>query len=79
LRSLHTLKNFKREIVIPELVMGHSDKKNMGTEEEMLINAKKKAKRILAEHKSPGYDPSLKRDLDAIFKKHADLKLKGKK
>jgi len=79
LRNVHTLKNFKKEIVIPELVSGHSDKASLGTEEEMLINAKKKAKKILAEHKSPGFEPELKKELDAIFKRHTQKQLKGKR
>lgn len=79
LRNIHTLRNFKKEIVIPELVSGHSDKANLGTEEEMLVNAKKKAKKILAEHESPGFEPDLKKELDAIFKKHTEKKLKVKK
>ncbi|MEM4265002.1 MAG: trimethylamine methyltransferase family protein [Thermoplasmata archaeon] len=79
LRNIHTLKNFKKEIVIPELVSGHSEKANLGTEEEMLINAKKKAKKILAEHKSPGFEPELKKELDAIFKRHTEKQLKGKR
>jgi trimethylamine--corrinoid protein Co-methyltransferase len=79
LRHIHTLRNFKKEIVIPELVSGHSEKVSLGTEEEMLVNAKKKAKKLLAEHESPGFEPGLKKELDAIFKKHVDRKLKVKR
>jgi len=76
LRSLHTLKNFKNETIIPELVSGHSGK-GVPKEEEMITNARKKAKKLLAEHKSPGFEPAVKKELDSIFKKHADLALKS--
>ena len=76
LRSLHTLKNFKKETIIPELVSSHSSKE-IPKEEEMITNARKKAKKILAEHKSPGFEPSLQKELDSIFKKHADKAMKA--
>jgi len=75
LRSLHTLRNFKKETIIPELVSGHSSK-DVPKEEEMIANARKRAKKLLAEHKSPGFESSMKKELDGIFKKHADLAMK---
>lgn len=75
LRNMHTLRNFKKEIVIPELVTGHVSKEQI-KEEEMIINARIKAKKFIAGHKSPGFLPSMKRELDKIFKKHCDMKLK---
>jgi len=74
LRNMHTLRNFKKETIIPELVSGHSSKE-IPKEEEMVANARKKAKQILAEHKSPGFEPALKKELDQIFKKHAEIAL----
>ena len=74
LRNMHTLRNFKKETIIPELVSGHSSKE-IPKEEEMVANARKKAKRILAEHKSPSFEASLKKELDQIFKKHAEKAL----
>jgi trimethylamine:corrinoid methyltransferase-like protein len=41
----------------------------------MVANARKKAKRILAEHKSPSFESSLKKELDQIFKKHTEKAL----
>lgn len=75
LRSLHTLRNFKKETIIPDLVSGHSSK-DVPKEEEMIANARKKAKKLLAEHRSPGFEPSMKKELDRIFKKHAELAMK---
>jgi trimethylamine--corrinoid protein Co-methyltransferase len=74
LRNMHTLRNFRKETIIPELVSGHSSK-DAPKEEEMISNARKKAKKILAEHESPGFEPSLKKELDQIFKKHIDKAL----
>jgi len=78
LRNVHTLKKFKTEIAIPELSSGKSSR-DINSREEMVITAKKKAKKLLKEHSSPGYPSDLKKELDEIFKRHADLKLKGGK
>jgi trimethylamine--corrinoid protein Co-methyltransferase len=78
LRNIHTLKNFKKETIIPELVSGHSSK-SIPKEEEMISTARMKAKQILREHKSPGFEPSLKKELDQIFKKHTEKALKTHK
>jgi trimethylamine--corrinoid protein Co-methyltransferase len=75
LRSMHTLKNFKKETIIPELIASHASK-DIPKEEEMISNARKKAKKLLAEHVSPGFDPSIKKELDGVFKKHAELAMK---
>ncbi|HDP96525.1 MAG TPA: hypothetical protein ENN25_02395 [Euryarchaeota archaeon] len=78
LTNKHTLRHFKQEIAMPGLASGRS-MENIDCEEEMIVNAKERAKKIIAEHESPEFPSDLKKELDEIYKRHSEMKMKSRR
>lgn len=78
LTNKHTLRHFKEEIAIPLLTTGKS-MENIDCSEEIVVNAKDNAKRILSEHDPQGFPSDLTKELDEIYKKHSEMRLKSRR
>jgi trimethylamine--corrinoid protein Co-methyltransferase len=75
MKDVHTLKNFKSEVLLPKLAMQQCVP---GAEDEpMMTSARAEVKRILKEHRPIPLDKSLKQELREILKDY-DTELHGK-
>lgn len=75
MKDIHTLKNFKSEILLPKIAMRAAPP---GAKEEPIREAARaEAKRILSEHRPAPLDKSVKQSIREVLAKH-DTKLRGK-
>ncbi len=75
MKDIHTLKNFKSEVLLPKIAMKES---SPGAKEEpMRLAAREEVKRILRDHKATAVDRSVKDSVRKILAKY-DTELHGK-
>jgi len=75
MKDIHTLKNFKSEILLPKIAMRQSAPDSK--EEPIMTAAREEVKRILKEHRPIPLDKSVKLELRGILKMY-DTELHGK-